>query len=67
MTFSYRSKELETPLPAKSNIGQHQLEGQVGNCRVGQSPLYIAHHEPPPQEEKNGSKMGREIDNFLYQ
>lgn len=44
------------PLPVKSNIGQHQLEGQVGNCRVGQSLLYVAHHEPPPQEGEMGAK-----------
>lgn len=42
-----------TPLPARSNIGQHQLGDQVGNCRVGQSLLYIAHHH---KKKKVGAK-----------
>lgn len=40
---------------------------QVGNCGVGQSLLYTEHTANHKKKKKNGSKLGRETDNFLYQ
>lgn len=41
---------MQTLKVVKANIGQHQLEDQVSNCRVGQSQLYVARHKPPVEK-----------------